>query len=312
MTTWGGIRKILAVRRTGTPHWPKHRILLVVVALLLQLLTGWIAFCGHQHKTYNPEPVYNIAGPAPAYAPVPGGPQVPESKPDSTLPPTNDPVGRILDLTSWKLTIPEPSSKGTAASITPADSKPPWLIRARDGSLTFWAPASGATTPNSTHPRTELVSLHNFTVGTSPHLLQASVTVTQVPTDNQDIILGQIHGAADISSVPFVMLHYRAGTIQVVVKQQTKGSTSNKYALLTEIPLGIRFEFTIGDPGNGNLILGAAYGTNTRTVTIPIPPAFVGATVRFQAGAYQQSESVSTTIGGRVTFHSLIDGLPSS
>jgi len=293
-------------------RWPKHRIWLLVAVVILQLLTGWLAFRGHSRQTYNAEPVYNIASPPQALAPTPMNPEIPEPQPRVSPPAVDEPLDEPLDLTSWKLTIPEPSSKGTAVNITPADSKPPWLVRAPDGSLTFWAPTAGATTPNSKHPRTELDSLHNFIVGSSPHMLRASVTVVQAPDDNHDIILGQIHGAAAISSVPFVMLHYRAGIIEVVVRQQQNAPTSNKYTLLTDIPLGARFDFAISDPGNGNLVFGAAYGANNHTVTAPIPPAFRGATVRFQAGDYQQGATASPTTGGRVTFHALLDGLPLS
>lgn len=47
--------------------------------------------------------------------------------------------------------------------------------------------------------------------------------VSQVPVDSKDVIIGQIHGADDIRSVPFVMLHDRDGEIRVVVKQKQSG-----------------------------------------------------------------------------------------
>jgi len=100
------------------------------------------------------------------------------------------------------------------AYVEPAAITPPWLTANEDGSLTFWAPAEGATTENSDHPRTELNSLTNFTAGRGTHTLTASVTLLQVPKDGQGIILGQIHGAGDISSVPYVMLRYQDGGIK--------------------------------------------------------------------------------------------------
>jgi hypothetical protein len=134
--------------------------------------------------------------------------------------------------------------------------------------------------------------------------------VAQAPSGNQDIIIGQIHGADDISSVPFVMLHYDAGTIKVVMKQAQSGSTSDKYPLITGVPLGARFDYTISDPGNGKLIFTATYGSNSRQASAAIPAPFKGATVRFQAGAYQQGEggNGSAADGARLTFFTLDEG----
>jgi hypothetical protein len=240
-------------------------------------------------------------------------------------------LGGSVDLAGYKLTIPEVSEKGTAASVdNPTQGKPPWMTRGQDGSLHFWAPVAGATTPNSQHARTELVSLKTFTAGTGRHTLRTSLTVSQVPRSKQDIIVGQIHGAGDINSVSFVMLHYDAGTIKAVVKQGQSGPTSAKYPLISGVPLGGRFDYTISDNGDGNVVCTAAYGSNTRSATIPIPAAFKGATVRFQAGDYQQADSTgadskdadsssadsndtnsaaasSGEDGGRVTFFSLTE-----
>ena len=220
-------------------------------------------------------------------------------------------VARAVDLSGWKLTLPKASEKGTAASINPADSAPPWLTRDNSGCLKFWAPVNGATTPNSEHPRTELVSLNNFKAGSGQHVLRASLSVGQAPSTNQDIIIGQIHGADDISSVPFVMLHYDGGTIRVVVKQAQSGSTSNKYPLISGVPLGARFDYGISDNGDGNLTFAARYGARSPHVTIPIPAPFQGATVRFQAGAYQQGEAGqggAEDDGARVNFFTLDEG----
>jgi hypothetical protein len=201
-------------------------------------------------------------------------------------------LGGSVGLAGYKLTIPEVSDKGTAASVdSPTQGKPPWMTRGDDGSVHFWAPVAGATTPNSTHARTELVSLKTFTAGSGQHTLHTSLAVSQVPRSKQDIIVGQIHGAGDISSVSFVMLHYDAGAIRAVVKQGQSGPTSNKYPLISGVPLGGRFDYTISDKGDGNVVCTATYGSSSQSATIPIPGAFKGATVRFQAGDYQQADS---------------------
>ncbi|HEY0577696.1 MAG TPA: polysaccharide lyase family 7 protein [Pseudonocardia sp.] len=255
-----------------------------------------------------PPPAMPEPGIAEPDAPQSGGPW--PGMPQPGVPQPLLELGQVgpVNLAGWKLTLPQASEKGTAASVEPADSVPPWLVRAVDGSLNFWAPVDGVTTPNSTHPRTELVSLNHFKAGTSPRILRASLAVAQAPRENQDVIIGQIHGADDISSVSFVMLHYTAGGLRVVVKKGQSGSASDNYPLLTGLPLGARFDYTISDTGDGNVTVSASYGPRHPKITAPIPTVFRNATVRFQAGAYQQGEKSSgADDGARIIFYSLTE-----
>jgi hypothetical protein len=127
-----------------------------------------------------------------------------------------------------------------------------------------------------------------------------------VPADTKDIIVGQIHGADDISSVPFVMLHYRDGEIRAVVKQKQSGKEAQSFSLLTVVPLNARFDITISDTGDGSLTIKAGHAGNTQQVTAQVPDAFRGATVRFQVGSYQQADVAhGENDGGRVTFYQI-------
>jgi hypothetical protein len=230
---------------------------------------------------------------APAPTPAPGGP------------------GSIA---GWKLTLPEPDSDGNARSVDPARISPPWLTGDDQRGLTFWAPVDGATTENSEHARTELVGVQTFSAGSGRHELTASVTVSQLPTADRDVIIGQIHGADQIKSVSFVMLHYRDGQILVVVKQKQSGDASTTVPLLSAVPLNARFDYGITDNGDGTLGFTATYNGQTGIGSAPVPEPFRGATVRFQAGAYQQADSdkgpkAAPGDGARVTFHTL-DGVP--
>jgi hypothetical protein len=211
-----------------------------------------------------------------------------------------------VQLDGWQLTLPiaNPDS-GDADTIKPARLAPPWLTTADGGGMTFWAPVGGATTKNSSHARTELVQLDNFPAGTASRTLTASATVSQLPSENPDVILGQIHGAEDIKSVAWVMLHYFDGAIKVVVKQAREGDASQDYLLADSVPLNTPFTFRLSDNGNGTLTFGLDANGQTKQETAPVPPAFSGATVRFQVGAYQQAESEQSTSdgdGARVTF----------
>jgi hypothetical protein len=218
-------------------------------------------------------------------------------------------------LAGWQLTLPVPGPKGDAQIVKPAAVSPPWLTTDPGGALVFWAPVRGVTTKNSEHARTELDRLDTFAAGSGARTLTASVAVTQLPTAVPEVIVGQIHGAKDdkmdISSVPFVMLYYGGGTVRAVVKQERAGAAHTDVPLLTDVGLGTRFDYTITDVGDGTLAVTAAANGHTARGEAPVPAAFSGATVRFQAGAYQQapsSDSAPDTEGARVTFSAITVG----
>jgi hypothetical protein len=232
--------------------------------------------------------------------PPPPAPPAPPTAAPSTGPPT---------LAGWKLTLPTANAKGEAATMDPAVVAPPYLTTDPAGALVFWAPVAGATTEHSDHARTELDSLSNFSAGTERHGLTASIAVDQVPPQGKDVIVAQIHGADDISSVPFVMLHWVDGALKVVVKQDRSGPAAKSYPLTGDVPLGATFDVGITDNGDGTMTFTANYDGDAPTATAPVPPAFSGASVRFQAGAYQQDASAGATAtpddGARVTFSAL-------
>ena len=264
----------------------RRRWLALAVALVVLLGVGvWVVLAntggGRESRTATPA----TPAPPPSLAPL-------------------SPNG--IDLTGWKLSIPEANDDGDAASITPAALKAPWLTPAPNGGLMFWAPTAGATTKNSDHPRTELQSLSYFQAGSGVHTLSASLTLLQLPKDGGGIILGQIHGADGISSVPYVMLRVQDNKLRVVVKQEGKGSKLINYPLLDNVGQNSQLDYTIADLGNGSMTFSATYNGQTRQTTAPVPAKFVGKTVRFQAGDYQQAnESAGPQDGGRVLFHRL-------
>jgi len=231
----------------------------------------------------------------------------PPPTPPAGPPPATGPGA--AQLADWKLTLPTVGKNGNADTVNPARIAPPWLTTDAGDNLVFWAPVGGATTAHSEHARTELDNLQDFPAGAGPHGLTASVSVGQVPSGGQSVIIGQIHGADDLSAVPFVMLFYTAGALQVVVKQQQSGEQHLDYPLLADVPVGARFDYGIRDNGDGSLTFTASYNGQHASTTAPLPAAFRAATVRFQAGAYQQDSSDAATAapddGARVTFYAL-------
>lgn len=212
-----------------------------------------------------------------------------------------------VSLSGWKLTLPVDSSGcqcGSATTVDPAAVTPPWLVRNSNGSLTFWAPTKGAHTPNSLHPRTELVDVNDFTAGSGTHTLAGTFSIQKLPSAN-DIIVGQIHGGGSSSSIPLVMLHYRGGAIVVVTRKSPTVGGSTTATVLTGVPLNAPFSYTIEQSGS-KFLISAAYNGKSGHATVPVPSSFKGMDVRFQAGDYQQTDAnQSSTDGGRLTVSAL-------
>jgi hypothetical protein len=211
-------------------------------------------------------------------------------------------------LSGWKLTLPVNSSGkqsgNSAATLSPAAVKSPWLVRNSSGSLTFWAPTKGATTTNSAHARTELVATSGFTAGSGSHTLKSTLKVLQVPGAN-DIIIGQVHCGGSTSSIPLLMLHYKNGNISVMVRTSPTKAGTDSATVLTGVPLNSSFSYTITASGS-KFTIEASYNGNSGSKSISLSSSFKGYDVRWQAGDYQQSNvNNSSTEGGKLTITSL-------
>jgi hypothetical protein len=103
------------------------------------------------------------------------------------------------------------------------------------------------------------------------------------------------------------MLYYSGGTVHVKVNQQlASGNNYRDYPLLKNVGIGTSFSYTITDQGDGTLRFTASYNGSTQQATAPVPPAWSGKDVRFQAGDYEQLKGdPSEGDGGRVTFPAL-------
>lgn len=206
-------------------------------------------------------------------------------------------------LSQWALIVPvnrsrQPEGKD-AAYYRPARADAPYLTRGTGGSLSFYTPSVGATTPGSPHPRTELERLADFGLDAGDwNTLTAAVAVTQVPSDTRKIIIGQLHYDVDR---PFVTLRYDNGSVNVIAD---RGASCT---LLTGVRLGQRFSYQITQRGNYLLFAASTTvrgHTVSKAVITGIPDAMRGSTARFSAGDYQQDVQLAGS-AGRVTFYGL-------
>lgn len=232
---------------------------------------------------------------------------------DGGLDPNVAPGGNF-DLSRWELQEPV-GTAGVPTTVSPAALEGPdgfqdsyFFTDPTDGALTFWDPENGVTTPDSSYPRSELREMNadgspaNWPIS-GTNTLSAAVAVTQVP---DHVCVGQIHLGTAIqaglaaSTKPLLELYYYAtGDIQLGIENDpTGGQTSH---LITNVPLGTKFSYTVQLTGDGTITL----GINGATTTFAMPVSFNGYGQYFKAGDYDQTAGTDATIGATVKFYAL-------
>jgi alginate lyase len=226
----------------------------------------------------------------------------------ATLDPTVSPGGNF-NLSIWQLQLPT-GSPGKPDTIQPAQlkgatgySNPAYFWTDKtDGSMTFWAPEKGVTTPNSNYARSELREMNaNGSAADWPlsgnHTLSAQL---RIPSVTKNVAVGQVHlGSGGSSTKPLLELYYRPnGDIYLGTENSPDGGqTLHKVG---NVALGVKWTYVINVSGNKiNLTVN---GTKT---SYSIPSSFNPYKQYFKAGSYNQSSSDSTANGAKVKFYTL-------
>jgi hypothetical protein len=216
--------------------------------------------------------------------------------------------GGNFDLSRWQLQLPI-GSAGSPTTIPPAQLEGAngfqdsyFFTNTTDGSMSFWDPENGVTTPNSNFPRSELRELNAdgssaawLPPGT--HTLSATVKITQVPSH---VCVGQIHlGENSGSTKPLLELYYyNNGAISLGIENSPTGGQT-AHAITTVAP-GKQWSYVISL--SGNTIKLSVNGTTHR---FTMPSSFNGYPMYFKAGDYDQSAGSSASVGAKVQFYAL-------
>jgi hypothetical protein len=217
--------------------------------------------------------------------------------------------GGNFDLSVWALQLPI-GSPGSPTTIQPAQLKGAngytnpsyfWTDK-NDGSMTFWDPEAGVTTPNSNFARTELREMNangsaaDWTIA-GTHRLSATLRIVSV---TKSVCVGQVHlGSGGSSTKPLLELYYAPnGTIALGTENSPAGGQTRH--TVGSVPLGTQWSYVIAISGGRiNLTI------NGTTTSYAIPSSFNAYHQYFKAGDYNQSSSSSTTNGAKVKFYAL-------
>ncbi|MGH3378668.1 MAG: polysaccharide lyase family 7 protein [Actinoallomurus sp.] len=226
----------------------------------------------------------------------------------AVLDPTVAPGGNF-DLSVWELQLPI-GSPGSPTTIPSSQLKGPdgytnpayfWTDK-NDGSMTFWDPEAGVTTPNSNYARSELREMNaNGSAAdwalSGTHTLSATL---RIPSVTSNVCVGQIHlGSGGPSTKPLLELYYHSnGDIVLGLENSPDGGQTTH--TLTNVPIGTQWSYVIAIVGGRIQIT-----VNGDTTSYPIASAFNAYHQYFKAGDYNQSSSDSTSKGAKVKFYAL-------
>ena len=217
--------------------------------------------------------------------------------------------GGNFNLSVWELQEPT-GSPGSPTTITPSrlegssgyqDSY--FYTNKSDGSMEFWDPENGVTTPNSNYSRSELREMNSSGSAAAwslpgTHTLSATLKVVQVP---DHVCVGQVHIAEGSGSTkPLAELYYHSnGQIAIGIENSPSGGQTAHN--LTTVSLGTQWSYTIQVTG-GNTLSVTINGTKH---SFAIPSSFDSYKQYFKAGDYDQSSGSSSSVGARVQFYAL-------
>jgi hypothetical protein len=169
-----------------------------------------------------------------------------------------------IDLSNWKVTLPIPRSDGKPLEVSPPEVlnyatneilKPFFYNDSLDGALVFYTYQGGATTTNSTYPRTELreqlVAGSNSTNWTFAEggRMRGTLSVPEISKksngDYHRTIIMQIHGrltdqqkgligASDNNAPPVLKIYWQNNKVYVRTKQLKDTSDTYQEMLHTD------------------------------------------------------------------------------
>lgn len=256
-----------------------------------------------------------------------------------------------FDLSLWTLILPLPLGEiGGAITIgsntlnghpelNTGYSEPPYFFTDETtGSIGFFAPLNGATTPNSVFPRSELSEYlpnvpHTWTLKTyASNTLTASLLITQMPPSKK-IVIGKIQDKGNpdesgqvVASKTLVKIYYDLnqldpngnhcnGCIYARIRPIPAQDLFLKTVTLARnVPLNKLFIYKITLLDNGtlrvNLHLSNSSLQNTSTsfnlnTSTDNTVGWGTQELFFKAGVYVQDNGTSNSIGGAANFYSL-------
>jgi len=201
----------------------------------------------------------------------------------------------MLDLTSWKITVPIGTPESPTEVLQPALASyvlDPWFVpTATCDGVRFRAHTSAPTTSGSTYPRSELREMTGtggttkaaWSTTSGTHRMFIDQAITAVPLGKKHVVAGQIHDASD--DVIVIRLEYPKLFIDI--------GGSDGPTLDANYSLGKRFTVEFVASGGAIQIFYNGSTTPAYTLSRSVSGCY------FKAGAYTQSNCTTESNAGQ-------------
>jgi hypothetical protein len=216
------------------------------------------------------------------------------------------PPGKNFDLSHWALQLPVANGDSVVQISDLSTYTSQYFFTAKDGAMTFWCPVTGAHTPNTHYPRTELREL--ATGGdwqiSGTHSLTATLKVTKEPP-SKGTIIGQIHGNATGGTAEVLKLEWMTGGAIVASVEDNNDPATQINKPVGNYTLGELISYSI-QLKNSTLTVTVTNSSGvSKTITSPYTASsWTSDKYYFKLGDYVQLNTGSSSDGGQVSFYS--------
>jgi poly(beta-D-mannuronate) lyase len=260
----------------------------------LGVVASWLTWAAcacsdPQVDTVHPGPVGGAAADASAPRPSANADARAPALADAAPPAGGALPSDVLELASWKLTLPvaDDDGGGPREVLQPelaGFALPPYFHFDRQrGGVVFRAHAGGVTTDNSGYPRSELREMQSnvgdeaaWSTNEGAHTLELTQAITHLPDNKRHVVAGQIHD--DESDL--IMIRLEDEYLFVEGDGDDLGELDPAYAI------GTRFTVKIAADASGIRV----YYQDMTTPKVVIELEEPARGCYFKAGAYTQSD----------------------
>lgn len=223
--------------------------------------------------------------------------------PDPALPP-----GQNYDLSHFALQLPIAEGNSVLQIKDPAliTYTSDYFFTGTDAAMVFWCPVTGAHTPNTHYPRSELRELPeggDWAI-TGHHRLTASFKMLQ-NTPSKGTIVGQIHGNSTGGTSEVLKLEWMSNNDIVASVEQNDSPSSqvdHKMGSGYKHDELVSYDFELKD---ATLTVKVTDARGTASFTTPYTAAsWTQDKYYFKLGAYVQLDTGGSSVGGKVAFYS--------
>ena len=193
--------------------------------------------------------------------------------------------------------VPKSATDPVALELTGAQALatlPEVVTRLSDGSVRLTAPTKGASSKSTHRTRCEWKEPVYWALSSAARHRNHQTMVLEKVNLAQKVVIAQLHVKDDDS--PPIKVFWNKARITVGFRTEFNQLTTTSSTVLTDVPLGARFDVTIEVTGAGACTVSASCNGRTGTTSgLQLSGSWATRTLNFHGGVYNQVDYTDTT-----------------